>query len=113
MKIMKRLTFLPTLLFVAACAYEQDVHFNYDRGPNFSAYKTYQWVDIPGEVPDPFIDHDIKRAIDEQLSQKGLTKVEKNADLCVGCQVALREEKSINLWGTGGGPGGDGGGEGA
>ena len=24
-----------------------DVHYNYDRGTNFAAYKTYQWVVLP------------------------------------------------------------------
>ena len=26
-------------------AFAQQVHFDYDRSANFSAYKTYQWVD--------------------------------------------------------------------
>jgi len=101
------------LLFVVASAYGQDVHYNYDRGTNFSSYKTYQWVDLPGPggaVPDQLIDRDIKRAVDEQLTQKGLTRVEKDADLMVGYHVILHEEKGINLsaLGTGGGPWGGG-----
>lgn len=35
-------------------------------------------------VRDQLIDQAIKRAVDEQLAQKGLIKVEKNADLYVG-----------------------------
>jgi len=111
MRFMKRLTLLPFFLLVGACVCGQDVHYNYDRGANFAAYKTYQWIDIPSSgVPDQLIDHDMKRAIDEQLAQKGLTRVEKDGDLYVGYQVALREEKSINLRGMGGGPGWWGGG---
>jgi len=106
MGLMKRLTFVPAFLFVVACAYGQEIHYNYDRGANFAAYKTYQWVDIPGgAAPDQLIDQAIKRAVDEQLAQKGLTKVEKNADLYVAYQAAITQEKSVNLWGTGGGPG--------
>lgn len=48
---------------------------------------------------DQLINQDIKRAVDEQLAQKGLTKVEKNADLQVAFHAALHEEKSINLFG--------------
>ena len=56
-------------------------------------------------MPDQFIDGDIKRAIDEQLAQKGLKRVEKDADLYVGYQAALTVEKKTELWGTGsGGP---------
>jgi len=102
---------LAGFLFLVAGAYGQDVHYNYDRGANFAAYKTYQWVDLPGRVPDQLIDRDIKRSIDEQLSQKGLTRVEKDADLYVGYQAVIDMEKGISLsgWGTRGGPGGWGG----
>jgi hypothetical protein len=95
-------------LFIVAGAYGQDVHYNYDRGTNFASYKTYQWVDLQGRVPDELIDRDIKRSIDEQLAQKGLTKVEKDADLYVGYQAVIDLEKGINVsaWGTRGGPGG-------
>ena len=115
MRLTKSLTFLPALFFMITCAYSQDVHYNYDRSANFASYKTYQWVDLPepgGAVPDQLIDQDIKRAVDEQLAQKGLTRVEKDADLKVGYHAILREEKAINLdaFGTGGGPWGWGGG---
>jgi hypothetical protein len=52
---------------------------------------------------DQLLEQDIKRAVDEQLAQKGLTKVDKGGDLLVGYQARVREEKSINLWGSGGG----------
>ena len=107
MRPTKRLTFLPALLFMVVCAYGQDVHYNYDRSANFAAYKTYQWVDLPGgAVADQLIDQAIKQAVDEQLAQKGLTRVEKNADLYVGYHAGIHEEKSVNLWSTGDGFGG-------
>ncbi|HEY2017023.1 MAG TPA: DUF4136 domain-containing protein [Bryobacteraceae bacterium] len=127
--IMKRLTLPMALFFMAACAWGQDIHYNYDRGANFQSYRTYQWIDPqrgPGSpskagVPaglsnlpigppplsgssvqdDQLLDQDIKRAVDAQLAEKGLTKVEKDADLLVGYQAHVREEKSINLWGSG------------
>jgi len=124
-----------------ACAYAQDVHYNYDRNANFSGYKTYHWVDLqsgppkpepPAGFPNPpaglptmrvgapvrgnpvsddqLLDQDIKRAVDAQLAQKGLTKVEQHGDLLVGYQAAVDEEKSINLFGSGWGGRGWGGG---
>src|SRR6478736_5006703 len=106
MRLTNQLTFLTAFLFMAACAYGQDVHYNYDRSANFAAYETYQWVGIPGgAVPDQLIDQAIKRAAEEQLAQKGLTKVESNADLYIGYQFVLNLEKSISLRDTGGGPG--------
>lgn len=132
MRIAKRLTLPLALMFMLACAYAQDVHYNYDRGANFSGYKTYQWVDLQSGPPRPaptpgmpnppaglptlrigapirgntvsndqLLDQDIKHAVDAQLAQKGLTRVEKQADLLVGYQAAVDEEKSINLFGSG------------
>jgi Domain of unknown function (DUF4136) len=120
---------LPAFLFMIACACAQDVHYNYDRGANFQSYRTYQWVDfqsapngpskadVPAGLPnllvgppamsgsnvqdDQLLDQDIKRAVDAQLAEKGLTKVDKGGDLLVGYQAHIREEKSINLWGSG------------
>lgn len=114
MRFTKWLTFIAAIFFILGCAYAQDVHYNYDRAANFAAYKTYQWVDLPGpggKVPDQLIDQDIKRAVDEQLSQKGLTRVERDADLQVGYHAIIHEEKSINLnaWGMDGPWGGFGG----
>jgi hypothetical protein len=52
-------------------------------------------------VADQLIDRDIKRGVDEQLAQKGLARVEKDADLYVGYQAAVEFEKSVDLWSTG------------
>jgi Domain of unknown function (DUF4136) len=129
MKITKQLILPLALLFMLAYASGQDVHYNYDRGANFQSYRTYQWVDVqrgPGgpskaDVPtglpnfpvgpppmsasnipnDQLLDQDIKRAVDAQLAEKGLTKVDKGGDILVGYQAHVREEKSINLWGSG------------
>ena len=104
MRFTKELTLLAAFVLMAASAYGQDVHYNYDRTANFAGYKTYQWVDIPGgKVPDQLIDQAIIRAADEQLALRGLTKVESNADLYIGYQVVINLEKSVNLWETGGG----------
>jgi hypothetical protein len=112
-----------------AYARGQEVHYNYDRGANFQSYRTYQWVDAqrgPGgpskaDVPtglsslpigpppmsgsniqdDQLLDQDIRRAVDAQLAEKGLAKVDKGGDLLVGYQANIHEEKSINLSGTG------------
>lgn len=71
MRLTKRITLLPALLFMVVCAYGLDVHYDYDRSANFAAYNTYQSVDLPGGmVADQLIDQAIKRAVDEQLAQK-------------------------------------------
>jgi hypothetical protein len=54
-----------------------------------------------GASGDQLIDQQIKVAIDEQLAQKGLRKVDKDADLKVSYQAAIHQEIGIDLMGTG------------
>jgi len=113
------------LLALIACSvtYGQDVRTNYMPGTNFSKYHTYAWVDtvhgVPdvGGRPDEILDAQVKQAIDAQMAAKGFTKVEdpSKADLLLGYQLALSQEKQINGfgdswggWGGGWGPWGGG-----
>ena len=100
-KLMKRLTFIPAILIMLVSAYAQDVHYNYELGADFAKYRTYQWVDPPrGAFMDQLIDQAVKRAVDEQLEQKGLVKVEKDGNLQIGYQAVVEEEMSIAFLGT-------------
>jgi len=98
------------ILFVAALmacstASSQDVHFNSMPGTDFTKYHSYKWVDIEGgSHPNQIVDAQIKQAIDAQLAAKGLTKVDGDkADLYVGYQVAVDQQKEWNAYGMGGG----------
>ncbi len=92
------------LILCSVFAAAQDVRYNYVPGTDFSKYKTYKWVVIPGGThPDQMIDDQIKQAIDSQLVLKGLTKVDSDkADLYVAYQVAVTQEKQWNAYQTGG-----------
>ncbi len=78
----------------------QDVQYNYDRDANFAAYKTYQWAERR-RVTDQLVDQDIRRAVDAQLAQKGLQKVESGADLYVEYRTALDRERQLDAWSMG------------
>ena len=82
----------------------QDVTTNSMPGTDFSKYHTYKWVPIEGAaVPNQILDAQIKQSIDSQLSSKGLTKTDGDkADLLVGYQVSVDQEKQWNAYGTGG-----------
>jgi Domain of unknown function (DUF4136) len=88
--------------FVAA----QDIKTNYMPGTNFSKYKTYKWVNIDGgEQPDQIVQQQIKQAVDGQLAAKGMTKTDdEKADMYVGFQVSITQQKEWNAYGMGGGP---------
>ena len=51
MRLATVLTLVLKFPVTTALLYGQEVHYNYERGANFSAYKTYQWVDTPAAAP--------------------------------------------------------------
>jgi hypothetical protein len=98
---MKRIA-ITGLLCLGTLAMAQEVHFDYDRSANFSAYKTYQWADARGAAaPNQLMDQNIKRAIDAQLVLKGLQRVETGGDLQIAYQAAIDQEKQFDSWGSG------------
>jgi len=90
-------------LGVATSAMAQDVTYNAMPGTDFSKFKTYRWVAIEGaHQPDQIVDQQLKQAIDAQLATKGLKKVDADpADLYVGYQVAVNQERQWNTYGGG------------
>jgi len=83
----------------------QDVSSNYMPGTDFTKYHSYKWVNIEGGAhPNQIVDAQIKQSVDSQLAAKGLTKTDSDkADLFVGYQVAVDQEKQWNGYGMGGG----------
>jgi hypothetical protein len=83
----------------------QEVTYNYMPGTNFAKYHTYKWVSIPSNIhPNQIVDQEIKQAIDAQLAAKGFVKTDADkADLFVGYQCSVDQERQWNAWGMGGG----------
>jgi Domain of unknown function (DUF4136) len=101
---MKRFFILSVVtLLLAASSFAQDVRYNFDKSADFSKFKTYKWVPIKdaSKVSD-LADKQIKDAVDAELAKKGLTKVEgDDANLYVGYQAAVGEEKQFSSYSTG------------
>src|SRR5215510_5073932 len=106
---MKKVSFfLSALLLVGAQSLRaQDVRYDFDKEKDFSKYKTYKWVPIKGaDKPDGLTDSKIVAAVDADLAKKGLTKTDsEDADLYVGHQTAIGEEKQYTSYDTGWGYG--------
>lgn len=96
---------ITTAVLACGIGFAQDVKSNSMPGTDFSKYHTYKWVNIEGaSYPNQIMDAEIKQAVDAQLAAKGLTKTTADtADLYVGYQVALDQEKQWNAYGMGGG----------
>jgi hypothetical protein len=106
---MRKPILLTTTLFLmgVSSAFAQDVRYDFDKDKDFSKYKTYKWVAIKGaEMPDELTQKALTSAIDTQLAAKGLTKTDsENADLYIGYQTALGQEKEFTSYNTGWGYG--------
>jgi hypothetical protein len=82
----------------------QDVRYNFMPGTDFSKYHTYKWVSIEGRShPNQIVDAEIKQTVDSQLALRGLTKTDSGkADLFIGYQIAIDQEKQWNAFEMGG-----------
>jgi hypothetical protein len=107
--MLKTRVVLPLVLLLAAAgsALAQDVRYNFDNTANFAAFKTYKWVAIKGATQlSDLVDRQIKSTVDAELATKGLTKTEADtADLFIGYQAAVGQEKEYTSFDTGWGYG--------
>ena len=78
--------------------------YNFDQAADFSKFKSYKWVPIKdADHPDQLVDQQIKAALDAELAKKGLSKTDNDkADLYIGYQLAVGQEKQVNAYNTGG-----------
>jgi hypothetical protein len=95
------------LLMFVGIARAQDVRYNFDKDTDFSKFKTYKWVAIKdAQKVDDITDKQIKDAIDSVLATKGLEKTTSDdADLYIGYQTAIGQEKQYTSFNTGWGYG--------
>ena len=107
------LLWIAGLVLLARGAAAQDVNYDYDRNANWSAYRTYTWVDGPTQADN--LNHArIVAAVDRQLAAKGLTPVDRtgNPDVLVVYRVGMHQDLEVNGYdnrgpgwaGWGGGP---------
>ena len=106
---MKKVLLLPIALLLAGAgtAAAQDVRYNFDSQANFASFKTYKWVTIKGaqKLPD-LAERQVMAALDAELSKKGLMKSDSDgADLYIGYQAAVSQEKEYTSFDTGWGAG--------
>ena len=94
------------LLVVAGAVSAQQVTYNFMPGVDFTQFHTYKWVEIPGGIhPNQIVDQEIKQAVNSTLAGEGFTMVtgDAKADLYVGYQCFIQQQRQWNAWGMGGG----------
>ncbi|WP_351019011.1 DUF4136 domain-containing protein [Shewanella sp. AC91-MNA-CIBAN-0169] len=96
---MKTLFIAAAVLALSACSTLKSTS-DFDPSVSFEQYKTYSWVEKKNEDAgyhlDGLMDQRVRAAIETQLSQKGISKANKqNADLLVN--YITKVDKKINI----------------
>jgi len=85
----------------AASAAAQEVTVDRDKSADFSRCATYAWA--PGQpAQNPIADRRIVEGIDAALASKGWRKVQENPGCYVIYQASVKEQRGLQVWGSGG-----------
>jgi len=98
----------------ATALFAQQVQTDYDRGADFSRYKTYSWEKV--QTQDALLIDRIKGAVNAALATKGWTPVESGGDVSIVAMEMTKVHSTVNTyydsfgggWGWRGGFGGGG-----
>ena len=86
---------LALILLVSLAAQGQKIHVNkYDPAADFSKFKTFAFAPL-GAVSHPMLAADVIGSIEDELTQKGLTKVASNPDLIIQVYGSIDQESSF------------------
>ena len=96
MKIRHALLFLFAASLSTASTFAQQVKTDYDRGVNFSQYKTYSWGQIHTENP-LSVDR-IKAAVNSALAAKGLSEVDSGGSISIMAMEVTETHRTLNTY---------------
>jgi len=94
-------------LLTALTAFARSVNVDFDKDTDFTKFKTFAFAEGT-PTPVTLTNQRIEKAIETQLEEKGLTRVEGAADLTVVFHCAVTQKTQLNttsLGGWGWGPG--------
>ena len=88
------------LVGLAGCASTASVATDYDRTADFTAPKTYFWREGT-RLPNPLMEERIMQAVDANLQEKGLRRVDDGGDLTVTYHASAEKSVDIQTFDTG------------
>ena len=105
-KVMKSCTILASagiVFFFTAASFAQQVKTDYDRGVDFSQFKTYSWEKV--QTQDPLWVSRIKQAVNATLGSRGWTPVISGGDVAIVAMDMTQSHQTVNTYydGFGGG----------
>src|SRR5215467_4195314 len=81
MKTLGRVLTLAVLAIASLPCFAQKIKVGYDKGTDFSKFKTYSWAEPAMPPVRPALYEAVMGQVELQLESKGLTKVTKDGDL--------------------------------
>jgi hypothetical protein len=97
MRVMRVMTAVAMVMLSASAAIGQQVSVDYDKGRDFSAFKTFMWMKEPATV-NPLDRQRLIAEVNAALGARGLTLVTADADLCVAAHTATQEERTLSTF---------------
>ena len=91
------------MLLCASASFGQQVKTDYDRGADFSQYKTYSWEKV--QTQNPLWVSRIKQAVNADLASKGWTPVISGGDVAIVAMDMTKNHQTVDTYydGFGGG----------
>ncbi len=90
------------IVFLAACA-GAHITTDYNHSANFAQIHTYSWLKV--QASNQLWDNRIRRDVDQQLKEKGWTEVPSGGQAAIAAFGATHEQKSLQTFYDGFGPG--------
>jgi hypothetical protein len=73
-------------LLLTSCSMTS-IEYDYDRDFDYSTLKLYEWMDVPADFPaNEIVIQRIKRAVDQQMQQKGFEQTTTSPDFYISMQ---------------------------
>jgi hypothetical protein len=96
------LSILVTLIGLAVSCSSITTQFDYERGEDFSRFKTFDFLPAPPELQqNELLAKRIGTAIIKELSTKGLTRSESDPDLHIAVYTQVKDKVSVTSYGYG------------
>jgi hypothetical protein len=90
------------VLFAATALRADKVRSDFDHSVNFSKFRTFMWIREP-VTDEPFAAERIRKAVNLQLTARGLRQVSEGADLAIGANLASEEKHTWETYYSGSG----------
>jgi len=81
------------IVLMISCSTVYHVSYDYDRGTDFTKFKTYSWLPLrPEDQLSKSSEKRIQTAVNNQLGSKGYKLVSKNPDFSIVAKVGTKDE---------------------